>query len=164
MSTEISSSDDQIDVSSLDDRIEELEGERDALQDDIDDYELVISEVDTADENEEAVSREDREGYTEAQNEIGGARDRRKAWDESDDAEELKKLKELKDDIDDADGPLIRESYFETYARDLAEDIGAISKDSAWPATCIDWEKAASELQVDYTSVEFDGVTYYYRG
>jgi len=58
---------------------------------------------------------------------------------------------------------LIADSYFETYAREFAEDIGAISGDERWPATCIDWEKAASELQMDYSCVDFDGETYWYR-
>lgn len=58
---------------------------------------------------------------------------------------------------------LIADSYFETYAREFAEDIGAISGDERWPATCIDWEKAASELQIDYSCVDFDGETYWYR-
>lgn len=58
---------------------------------------------------------------------------------------------------------LIRDSYFEDYARDLADDIGAINKDATWPCNCIDWEQAARELQQDYTSVEFGGVTYWIR-
>lgn len=58
---------------------------------------------------------------------------------------------------------LIRESYFETYARELAEDIGAVSKDAEWPAYCIDWERAANDLLIDYSEVEIDGTTYYYR-
>jgi hypothetical protein len=58
---------------------------------------------------------------------------------------------------------LIRDSYFETYAREFAEEIGAIPNDAAWPCTCIDWEQAARELRMDYTSVEFDGVTYWVR-
>ncbi|KKK55784.1 hypothetical protein LCGC14_3071100, partial [marine sediment metagenome] len=45
----------------------------------------------------------------------------------------------------------------------LAEDIGAIAKDTSWPATSIDWEAAANELLIDYSSVDFDGVTYYFR-
>lgn len=56
---------------------------------------------------------------------------------------------------------LIRDSYFETYAQELAEDIGAISRNAQWPLGCIDWEKAADELKQDYTSVEFDGETYW---
>lgn len=58
---------------------------------------------------------------------------------------------------------LIRDSYFETYAQELAEDIGAVSSDATWPAYCIDWKRAARDLQMDYTSVEFDGVTYWIR-
>ena len=58
---------------------------------------------------------------------------------------------------------LVRDSYFEQYARELAEDIGAIPKDAPWPARCIDWEQAVRELQQDYTSANFDGVTYWVR-
>jgi len=58
---------------------------------------------------------------------------------------------------------LIADSYFEDYARQLAEDIGAIGRDAQWPCNCIDWEKATSELQHDYTSVTFDGETYWVR-
>lgn len=60
-------------------------------------------------------------------------------------------------------GLLIRGDYFETYARGFAEDIGAINSDTAWPATCIDWKKAAKELQTDYTGIEFDGDMWWYR-
>lgn len=58
---------------------------------------------------------------------------------------------------------LIRDSYFEDYARELADDIGATDKKQSWPHNCIDWERAARELQMDYTSVDFDGVTYWVR-
>jgi len=58
---------------------------------------------------------------------------------------------------------LIRDSYFEDYARELAQDIGAIGKGEVWPLTCIDWEHAARELQHDYTTVDFDGVEYWVR-
>ncbi len=58
---------------------------------------------------------------------------------------------------------LIRDSYFEDYARQLAEDLGYISGDEHWPHTCIDWTKAVEELQQDYTQVDFDGVAYWMR-
>lgn len=57
----------------------------------------------------------------------------------------------------------IRDSYFEDHARELAEDIGAISGDEAWPLSYIDWEAAAEALQMDYTSVEVNGVTFWAR-
>jgi len=58
---------------------------------------------------------------------------------------------------------LVRDSYFKEYAQDLAEDIGAIPDNAQWPCRCIDWDKAAWELRMDYTSAEYGGVTYWYR-
>ena len=58
---------------------------------------------------------------------------------------------------------LIRDSYFETYARELAEDCCELPDPGQWPARCIDWEQAAEELQMDYTLVDFDGVEYWIR-
>lgn len=90
------------------------------------------------------------------------------AWDE-DYGTELKALTAL---ADEAEGyaadwqhgeALIRDSYFQEYAQQLAEDIGAIDNNAKWPNTCINWDEAASELQQDYTSVTFDGVDYWIR-
>ncbi|KKL86611.1 hypothetical protein LCGC14_1942930, partial [marine sediment metagenome] len=58
---------------------------------------------------------------------------------------------------------LIRDSYFKEYAQELADDIGAIDSDLTWPNNCIDWDQATRELQMDYSTVEFDGITYWYR-
>ena len=58
---------------------------------------------------------------------------------------------------------LVRDSYFQRYAQELAEDCGMIQDGARWPYTCIDWEQAARELQQDYTSLEYDGVTYWAR-
>ena len=91
-----------------------------------------------------------------------------------DDHEEYAALKALLDELKGNGGDeqwrgdwypitLIRDSYFVTYAQELADDIGAINADIQWPYSCIDWDKAAWELRMDYTSVEYDGVTYWYR-
>lgn len=82
---------------------------------------------------------------------------------------EYKVLKALEDEASGMDdweygATLIREDYFEEYAQELAEDIGAIDRNAKWPNDCIDWELAARELQVDYTPVDFGGVTFYVRG
>ncbi len=58
---------------------------------------------------------------------------------------------------------LIRKDTFQDYAQELAEDIGAIPDDVSWPMTCIDWEQAARELAMDYTSVRFLGYDYMVR-
>ena len=91
-----------------------------------------------------------------------------KAQDELDDEdqEELSKAEALIEELgDEAESGiyLIHENNFEDYAREFAEDIGAIDSDSTWPATCIDWERAADELRMDYSEIEYDGETYYYR-
>lgn len=93
---------------------------------------------------------------------------------DDDETEELETLEGLLSDLKGYGGDeqwegswypvmLIRESYFQEYAQELADDIGAIPKDAGWPCTCIDWEQAARELRMDYSSVEYDGVTYLYR-
>ena len=59
---------------------------------------------------------------------------------------------------------LIRDSHFQDYARELAEETSGVDfSKQTWPLTCIDWQQAARELQMDYTAVEFGGVTYWTR-
>ena len=91
---------------------------------------------------------------------------------ENDDhGEDLAVLKEFRQELIDAfeescleDGViLIRDSYFKDYAQELAEDIGAISRDLQWPLLYIDWEAAANDLKHDYSSVTFGGVEYWGR-
>jgi hypothetical protein len=82
--------------------------------------------------------------------------------------EELASLKNLAEQCEGVSDwtygeSLIRDDYFEEYARELAEDIDAIQSDQGWPNYCIDWTFAAEELQMDYTPVDFDGVTYWIR-
>jgi len=83
-------------------------------------------------------------------------------------AEELTALKALTEEASGSPDwsygeTLIRDSYFQNYAQELAEDCGMLKDATSWPLTCIDWEQAARELQYDYTSAEFDGVTYWIR-
>lgn len=58
---------------------------------------------------------------------------------------------------------LVRDSYFEEHAKQLADDIGAIDAKAGWPMMHIDWKAAAIHLQEDYTDLDFDGVTYWAR-
>lgn len=151
MAREITNSDDVIDSREVIERIEELTAERDALVD-------ALGEA-NADKGKRKAAAARRVK----------AKAALAAWDESEEGKELTALTKL---ANEAEGyaadwkygeTLIRDSYFKEYAEQLAEDIGAINQDATWPNNCIDWERAAHELQMDYTSVDFDGVEYLIR-
>jgi hypothetical protein len=50
-----------------------------------------------------------------------------------------------------------------TYAEELAEELGLIPSDAAWPSRCIDWESAAQELAQDYSFETINGHGFYCR-
>jgi len=58
---------------------------------------------------------------------------------------------------------LIRDTYFEEFAQDVAADIHGIDI-MDWPFGAIDWDDAVQSLKQDYTKIDFDGATYYIRG
>jgi|SRR5687768_18306140 len=63
---------------------------------------------------------------------------------------------------------LIRDDYFTTHIEELINDCYEMPKEfksGEWPYRhiTIDYEAAAEEAKQDYTSVEFDGVTYWVR-
>lgn len=92
--------------------------------------------------------------------------DFRLEWNSSD-GERIAEIQKLKDEIFNwNDGvTFIKDSYFEEFAEDEADQLGYFQNcdKNAWPYNCIDWGEAASQLQYDYSSVEFDGLTYWYR-
>lgn len=57
---------------------------------------------------------------------------------------------------------LLADSYFTEYTRNLAEECGMVDTNARWPMTCIDWEQAARELQMDYSGIEIRDTTYWY--
>ena len=164
MADSFDSFDDIIQMEDITDRIDELRGERDGLQEAITDAEeaLETAETETPDAAELLVA---------LSQSIGHARDALSDWDSAD---ELKTLGDLADELQGMGGDhqwngawypgyLIRDSHFKDYAMELADDIGAIYRNASWPLTCIDWDQAARELQMDYSSVEIDGITYWCR-
>lgn len=56
---------------------------------------------------------------------------------------------------DHVGGPIIRADTFEDYARDYAEEIGAISE--TWPSNHVNWARAADELRQDWYEFSWDG-------
>lgn len=87
---------------------------------------------------------------------------------DKDEQEELNALLSLQEDASGSPDweygeTLIHDSYFKEYAQELANDCGMIPDDLKWPMTCIDWEQAARELQMDYFSVKYMGQTFWIR-
>ena len=57
---------------------------------------------------------------------------------------------------------LIRGGYtFVEYAQEMAYDIGAYNGAETWPLYCIDWERAARDLQMEYAPIDIDDVEYW---
>ena len=93
---------------------------------------------------------------------------------ENEELEELEELLTLMDELQGCGGDfkwrgdwypafLIRDSHFQDYAQELAEDCDLLKNATSWPLTCIDWEKAARELKYDYSCADFRGVTFWFR-
>lgn len=87
-----------------------------------------------------------------------------------DESDELTMLIALRDETEGYAGDSWRDGVFfvadwdwKNYAHELAEDMGAIPQTYSWPASYIDWDAAARDLQMDYTSCKIDGHTYWYR-
>ena len=155
MTTTIDKYNDTIDSRDVIARIEELTAERDAMQETIREALADLSDL-----------HGDLTTDTRAECEAQLAQYRRELieWDSTDELAALEALaKEAEGYANDwQDGvALIRYSYFKNYAMELAEDTGALKSCAEWPHTCIDWDQAARELQMDYTSVDFDDVTYW---
>lgn len=138
---------DTFDIRDLIARVEELETEREPLADAV---EEAIGELTHAAKVEEL-----------------------EIWDESDDGKELAFLAEFLDEVKGYGGDeqwrgdwypagFIRDSYFTEYAMELLKDIGDLPQNIPH-YIAIDEEKTAENIQQDYSSVDFNGDTYWYR-
>lgn len=145
-------------------RFEELESEREDLQ----------TEFDDADADVTLASH----GGGDVSGELVEARDNAEKalaeWD-ADNGEEFKAIESFLDEMKGYGGDeqwrgdwypvtLIREDIFPEYAEELAEDLhGDAVRDAQWPFDCIDWEKAADRLRIDYGSATYGTTEYLYR-
>lgn len=149
MTKEISNFDDYIDSRDVIARIEELTAERD------DAFEAAYN---TWDNDEAARGDLERDAFAQEHWEVHSPSE----------ADELKSLLALQDEAEgyapdwQHGAQLIRDSYFTEAMEEVCKDIGDLPRDI--PAyLVIDWEATADNLKVDYTSADFDGVTYWVR-
>jgi hypothetical protein len=57
----------------------------------------------------------------------------------------------------------IHENYIRQYVEDFCEEVGWIQRDQYFPYNHIDWDAATEEFLMDYSEVEIDGITMYFR-
>jgi len=152
-----STNDQVIDSRDVIERIEELEGEKEALADAVSEAQDALDEAGDLAEN-----------LTELQATAEAADTALDEWDQSDEGQELKALLALQDEAEGYSSDwkygatLIREDYFPEYCQELVSDIGDLPKDIPGYLV-IDWDKTADNLKADYTEVDFDGTTYLVR-
>lgn len=77
----------------------------------------------------------------------------------------LRKLAEQGEDFADWEygETLIHEDYFTEYYTELIQDTSDVSDWDAFPFRHIDWDAVADEGKQDYSTIDFDGQTYYIR-
>jgi antirestriction protein len=51
----------------------------------------------------------------------------------------------------------------EDYAYQLAEDLGAVPEGHSWPASYVDWQRAARDLFMDHTAIRSPGGIWVFR-
>lgn len=152
--SDISNTDDIIDSRDVEKRIEELESLRDDWQTDNELPDYIPTETTTNDSIY---------AWTGLQFEKWAE------WEDSDDGQELKNLESLRDDLegycpDWRHGvTLIRESYFVEYSKNYIIEIYGLNTIPDILKDNINWDGVAEDLQQDFTSGEFDDVTYWAR-
>jgi len=152
-----STSDQVIDSRDIIERIEELEGEQEALKDTVTEAQDALDEAGDLAEN-----------LAELQATAEAADTALCEWEEGDEGQELKALLALQDE---AEGyapdwkygtTLIREDHFPDYCQELLADCGDLPR-NLLDYIVIDWDATAENLKADYTEVDFDGTTYLVR-
>ena len=153
MTAKFDSNDSHIDLRDVTERVEELRSERDDFVSDATDTDSPISYCELADAQ--------------------GAAELAWAVECAEDFEELATLESLLSELAGYGGNhqwegawyplgLIHEDSFVDDMREMVSDIGDLP-DNVPSYLAIDWNATAENLRVDYSSVEFDGATYWYR-
>jgi hypothetical protein len=172
MIRDIDSAEDIISLSDITERVEDLRDQRGDLEELREAVEEAQGDYNDLQDDEDATEAQ----REEAGDELAAARkalQEAEAFRETEDGEELAKLESLLKELcgyggdhqfdgDWYPGMLIRYSHFTDYCMELVQDIGDLPKDIP-SYLAIDWDKTADNLRVDYSEVEFDGVTFLYR-
>jgi antirestriction protein len=141
---------DILDTRDLNKRLNELEDEREDLEDAV----TILKDQAKDCDPEEGPNYDDL---------IEAAIEALQEWDDEY-KEELDELYTMRDEISEWQHgeTLIAEEDFVEYAEQLANDLYGVKHH--WPFDYIDWDAAADDLRSDYSTVNYQGTTYLYRG
>lgn len=145
-----------LDIDDLNSRLEELIALRDAKQTATDELEEANAQEKNAEPEANLATAQS--NYDDACAQFGESEE-----------QELAQLEALRDEIgskgdliDDSNGPFVREDSWVDYCREMLEDIGDLPRNL--PSYIeIDWDKTADNIKSDYSCVDWDGDTYWYR-
>lgn len=156
----VDNTEDLIDTRDLIKAIEDLEAERGAHHEEIEERAEELEEL-------EADEDADPDAIAEVRKQLDEAETALAEWIEAE-ADDLQTLKDFAEQVEDYctdylhGETLIRESYFTEYAEELVKDCFGLPSDLP-SFIVIDWEATADNVKQDYSEADFDGVTYYFR-
>ena len=147
---------DILDSRDLQKRLDDLEFDLDQLEEAVTDAQDGYNELDP-DSDEQDIFEDAEELLTDTEAAL-------KEFKESDEFEELEELRIMVNEIPDWQygATLINEDYWEEYVEEMLKDIGDIPSDLP-NYLVINWESTAENIKADYSEIEYDGETYYYR-
>ena len=155
---------DYLSSTDLENRLSELESDRDYYQNEVDSCREIVSDI--TERMGACQEGSDLEGeLEEAKRDMAKAESDLSGWFE-DNEDELNTLKEIcEDGRREISGwhsgvTLTHEGELENYVQDVASDLSGIDI-SQWPCTCIDWAVAAKWYALDLDCIEIEGATYY---
>lgn len=144
---------DIVDTRDIQERIDEIEDDIDTLENEMSDLEEEIDELIDSEEdgNQNIIDLK----LDEIEEKVGVIKDLK---------EELDNLLNIKSEVPEFEegNTLIHENYWVEYVQDLVTDCGYISSDLPWWIE-IDWDRTADNVAQDYSTIEIEGNTYYYR-
>ena len=99
------------------------------------------------------------EEMEEAEEALAHAKGDLQEW-EQEEGQQMKEMEAIVSEVGEEN--MINDSYFVEYCEELVTDIGDMPKKIPGYIV-IDWDATADNLKADYSSVDFDGVTFWYR-
>lgn len=136
-------------LTDLKENLDELQDEIQSLECDIEDEDLSDDEVDDLRERLEEMTTE--------------CCDLAEKYDQEADSD-LNELTTMENEVSEWDdgATLIAEEYWVEYVEDMLKDCGDLPQDIPH-YIAIDWEQTAENIKEDYSYVEYQGTTYFYR-